>query len=79
MGILPPIPYKVSVSRPDGLLSEPWAKFFRELFTRVGGIEALSNTELAGGDDGSSSISSLSTRVAALEVQTNDLNQDPVP
>lgn len=46
---IPPLPYKIPVLTPNGLLSDPWAKWFRQIFTRVGGSVAPSNSELADG------------------------------
>lgn len=43
---LPPIPYKTPVIGPNGFITEPWSKFIRQLYVRVGGSIALTNIEL---------------------------------
>lgn len=45
--ILPPVPYKTQVLTPQGLLSEAWSRFFRQLFFAIGG-RLTSTTELTG-------------------------------
>lgn len=63
---LPPIPYKTKVLRANGHFTEPWVKFFRELFFRLGG-----NSEVpTGGADvvtNTNNINDLLLRVEALE------------
>jgi hypothetical protein len=44
---VPPVPYKAALVDARGLLTPAWAAWFRQVFTRVGGHDALSNTELA--------------------------------
>jgi hypothetical protein len=55
--VVPPIPYKSQIANENGFISEPWSKWFRQMFLRVGGSDALSNAELA------ASLSSLQTSV----------------
>lgn len=43
---LPPVPYQTPVMNKGGALTEPWAVWFRQLFTRVGGFRAKTNLEL---------------------------------
>jgi hypothetical protein len=65
----PPVPYKQPVLKRDGFLNEVWAKWFQLLFTRVGGVQAPSNSDVE------RSIKSLETRATNLESSVNDLNQ----
>lgn len=45
---VPPIPYREPMLSPDGkTISVPWGKWFRQVFARIGGSIAPSNTELA--------------------------------
>ena len=44
--LVPPIPYKTPLNDARGFVTEPWSKFFRQLFLRIGGADALSNSEL---------------------------------
>jgi len=44
--ILPPIPYKTPLLDRNGYLNEAWSRWFRDMFERIGGTRALSNTEL---------------------------------
>lgn len=44
---VPPLPYKQLLAGDDGLVSAPWAKWFRQVFERIGGNIALTNNELA--------------------------------
>jgi hypothetical protein len=43
---VPAVPYKSQLLTPQGFLTEPWAKFFRQLSVRIGGYAALTNVEL---------------------------------
>jgi len=43
---LPPVPYQSPIMDRQGQLSPVWAAWFRQLFFRVGGHVALTNTEL---------------------------------
>lgn len=88
--VIPPLPYKSPVITQTGFLSEPWSKWFRQMFIRIGGIEALSNVELAAlpalelaaveADITSleTSVTTLQATVTSLQAQINDLNQGPV-
>lgn len=44
---LPDVPFKAKVLDSQGYLTQVWAAFFRELFSRVGKNIAPSNTELS--------------------------------
>lgn len=44
---VPPVPYKSQLTDEQGLLSQPWSSWFRQLFSRIGGAAALSNLDLA--------------------------------
>lgn len=46
MASLPPLPYKVPPISPTGYLSDTWAKWFQDMFNRIGGTSSLSNAEL---------------------------------
>lgn len=76
---LPQPPYKTPLVDSKGYLTIPWAYFIRDLFERVGGLSALSNTELAGSTPEDSSVTSLTTRVTSIEVDIKGLQQEPVP
>lgn len=76
---LPQIPYKTKFLNAQGYVSEPWAKFLRDLYIRVGGTTALSNTELAGDTPQDSSVTSLTTRTTAAEADIKGLQQEPTP
>lgn len=74
------VPYKVPVTDSSGLISAPWSKWFRQLYDRVGGTIAPSNSQLSGGSliDLSTletQVTHLQSQVAALQVNINDINQ----
>lgn len=50
---LPPVPFKIPVLDDRGYVSQAWGAFFRQLFVRVGGHNAKTNTELDLGNAGS--------------------------
>lgn len=75
---LPQIPYKTPLVDKNGMVTDPWSKFFRQLFQRVGGLSALSNTELAG-DVNVSSIQTLTTEINTLEAEIDGVKQGPLP
>lgn len=58
---LPPIPLKAKLQTKDGLLSAPWAQWFREAFTRMGGHNAITNADFT---DNSAAIAALETTVS---------------
>lgn len=84
---VPPVPYKSPLYNKSGFISEAWATWFRQVFHRIGGNNALSNIELEEFTD--LDISALDSRIDALETLTtshttsisslqiniNDLNQ----
>lgn len=64
---LPPVPYRVAMTNPNtGRLTKPWADFFQQLFIRVGGLEAPSNSEI-----GTTATTDSSSQVAALQTQVD--------
>jgi hypothetical protein len=87
--IIPAIPYKERVLDQNGYLSTAWIGWFRQLFLRVGGIEALSNTELENLPAldlaaTNASVTALQTLaiaqgalISTLQGQVSDLNQGP--
>jgi hypothetical protein len=76
MAAIPPIPYKSPFLSPDGSLAQPWAKWFRDVFQRVGGSDALSNVELnAAVTAAVASIATLSSTTSSLTSQIDGLNQ----
>lgn len=78
-----PIPYKVPIADANGNLSPVWGTWFRDLFDRIGGLSASSNTELNATLTSATSsittnaalVTSLTARVTALE---NNLSQGPI-
>lgn len=64
--IVPPLPYKTPMVDQRGIVSEPWSKWFRQLFQRIGGTEAPSNSELGEVLD----LSGINADIAALEITT---------
>ena len=76
---LPPVPYKVAVVNSSGMLSVPWANFFRQLWNRAGGGEALSNTDLedlqtVSFDSIQAEVDALQATVASLQSTVSDLS-----
>ncbi len=69
---VPPIPYKAKLLSATGYLTDPWAKWFREVFSRIGGTTALSNTELESMQTGG--VDELQADVDALEVSVANLD-----
>lgn len=43
---LPPVPIQSPMILDTGIASQPWAAWFRQIFNRVGGHQALTNVEL---------------------------------
>lgn len=43
---IPPMPIKNPLEDAQGLMSQPWLAFFREVYNRIGGTSATSNTDL---------------------------------
>ena len=86
---VPPPPYKSPVITPQGFLTDVWSKWFRQVFSRIGGSVALSNTQLEALPAASlatvnSRLSALeitsasnTTRITTLESQVSALNQGP--
>lgn len=61
--IVPPIPYKVDVITKTGKMSDPWVKFFRELYNRAGG----SQTTVTDSEDLTTAVNNIKLRLEALE------------
>lgn len=84
MAVVPTPPYKVQMLSGDGFLSQAWLSWFREVYIRIGGTSALSNTELAGTITStvSTQISDLQNAVSELQTETSqlsDFNLEPAP
>ncbi len=69
--VLPPVPHKAKIIGENGYLTEPWSKFFHQLFGRVGGPIAPTNRELA---STSESNAALASDIAALQLLTTSMN-----
>lgn len=70
---IPPVPYKSPIVSETGFLTPPWEKWFRELFMRIGGVVALSNTELETQLGG---ITDVETQVVAHDSSLDDLENE---
>jgi hypothetical protein len=44
---LPPVPYKVPIFDPTGLVSNAWAVWFRQVVVRIGGLNSATLADLA--------------------------------
>lgn len=66
---VPPIPFKSPIANSNGFLNDSWAKWFRQIFARVGGNVALSNTELA--EQRASDLSTLNSDISSLQTITS--------
>lgn len=79
--IVPPVPHKSLVLTENGYLTAAWAGWLRQLYIRIGGVEALSNIEI--GDQLQdlttlqAAVTTLQTAVTTLQSNINDLNQGP--
>lgn len=78
---VPPIPYNTPIAGPRGMISDPWGKWFRQVFARIGGNIAPSNSELSSQlsgqvDEIDQSVESIEQRLTALE-STYQLGQGP--
>lgn len=69
---LPPIPYKTRLVDSAGIITPQWAALMREMFARVGGTQAPSNTQL------NTTLENIQEDITALEADVSDLNQGPV-
>ena len=68
---LPPLPLKTPLTDKNGFLSPAWAGFFVELFNRVGGNIAPSNSEI------NTSTTTIQSQITALQTKDNDFGQGP--
>ena len=66
---LPPIPLKTPIADDNGLPTGPWTAWFRELFSRVGGTNASSNSQLF------ALISTIQTNISSLQTEVEGLKQ----
>lgn len=66
--LLPAPPYKTPMINTNGLLSEPWSKWFRQMFLRAGGSDALSNLELQEGYVTQDEIDAVESSVSVLSL-----------
>lgn len=71
MASIPQIPYKVPIINQAGFLSPAWEKWFRDVFLRIGGLEALSNTELEALN--SDDITEIQADITAIEADVVEL------
>jgi hypothetical protein len=71
-GQMPPIPFKYPISDQSGNLSQTWYPFFRQLFARIGGEVAPSNSE------NNNQITAIQTSLANLQTEIDGINQGPV-
>lgn len=68
---VPPIPYKIPVVNAKGFLSEPWDRWFRHMFNRIGGPgEVATNAELQAAP---LDLVALQAQVATLQTQATNL------
>lgn len=67
---MPPIPYKTPILSPRGPMTEPWLKFFRELWARLGGDADVPS--------GGSSVITNSENILDLQERVEALEQEPV-
>lgn len=67
---LPPVPYKTPImDATSGLMNSAWTGFFRELFSRVGGTSASTNSQLH------TQITNLQSASITLQAEVNGLSQ----
>jgi len=64
---VPAPPYKTPLLDVNGLLTPSWTAWFRDLYKRVGGTIAFSNTELYAAAD----VTDLTANVATIQTQVN--------
>lgn len=73
---LPPVPYKIKFTNDAGFLSDPWAKWFRQLFTRIGGSVALTNADLEADIAALEATTATHTsNISSLQTSINDILQ----
>lgn len=66
---LPNPPYQAPMVDSRGYITQAWAIFIRELFTRVGGAAGTNQADV------SSTLNSLQTQITALQGADNDSGQ----
>lgn len=81
---VPNIPFKTKVTDDDGYLSQAWVGVMRQIFERIGGSVAQTNTELASTVSGgiSTQIAALQAAVTLLQTETSQLSDfslEPTP
>lgn len=67
--IMPPVPYKTKFLNSMGFLSDPWSRFFRDLYRAVGG-RISGSTRLTG---------DLAFDIQLLNSKLDELEKAPVP
>lgn len=72
--VVPPLPYKTPMVDSRGMLTEPWSKWFRQVFLRIGGTTALSNTELTENLDTAAIEADIATLFTTTGGQTTSIN-----
>jgi len=80
---IPPHPSRSPIADKNGMATAAWTMWFRDVFQRIGGLNAPTNLELA--TSGSLDVSGLQAQITALTSRVDDLsndgtvlNQDPV-
>lgn len=77
--VVPPVPFKAEVVNENGYISPAWAGFIKQLYSRIGGPVALSNTDLTTYIGSiptlQASVTSLTSTVATLQSRIDDLSQ----
>lgn len=63
---VPPVPYKSALLNSQGFLSEPWVKWFRQMFNNIVGPVTPAT---------SADVSASNSTISSLAVQINDLSQ----
>ncbi len=71
---VPPVPYKTPMTDSSGRLSNMWSKWFREVFERIGGTIAPSNSDLVGVVELSTLEGDISSLETITTTQTADIN-----
>lgn len=73
MATVPTPPLKSKAINDDGYFTQAWVAFFSRAFLRMGGNVALTNIELADGQD--SSISAIQNDITQLENDVEELQE----
>lgn len=73
---VPPPPIQAPITSASGLVTFPWTQWLTQLYQRIGQGSALSNIELASGNN--PAILALNTEVTALQSAVATLNSEVV-